>query len=118
MSRNLWNSIKDWQLIHQFGIGNRLVLHKKNNRNKKWIPPRRGEIKISCDGEARGNPGPAGIGVCLRYMEGKFQLGLCGSIGVASNFMQRLLQLLEVSTWHCRKVMRRYGSPLTPKQPS
>ena len=42
-------------------------------------------LTVSCDGAARGNPGPAGIGVVVASEDGKILAEVAEGIGVATN---------------------------------
>src|SRR5438105_2673429 len=42
-------------------------------------------VVVSCDGAARGNPGPAGIGATLASPDGKLLAEIAEGIGVATN---------------------------------
>lgn len=47
--------------------------------------PRSRALVIACDGGARGNPGPAGIGVSIETPSGRVLESLAKAIGVATN---------------------------------
>ncbi len=52
-------------------------------------------IRIYTDGAARGNPGPAGLGVVVEDDAGLRLQGLCRYIGVATNNRAEYLALIE-----------------------
>lgn len=52
-------------------------------------------IRIYTDGAARGNPGPAGLGVVIEDDQGTRLQGLCRYIGVATNNKAEYLALIE-----------------------
>jgi len=52
-------------------------------------------LRIYTDGAARGNPGPAGLGVVIEDEHGMRLRGLCRYIGVATNNRAEYLALIE-----------------------
>jgi len=52
-------------------------------------------LRLFTDGAARGNPGPAGLGIVIEDAEGKRLWGGCRYIGVATNNRAEYLALLE-----------------------
>ncbi len=52
-------------------------------------------LRIYTDGAARGNPGPAGLGVVIEDDQGNRLRGLCRYIGTASNNVAEYLALIE-----------------------
>ncbi|MGH7903713.1 MAG: ribonuclease HI family protein [Candidatus Dormibacteraceae bacterium] len=52
-------------------------------------------LRLFTDGAARGNPGPAGLGVVIEDGEGVRLRGLCRYIGVATNNRAEYLALIE-----------------------
>lgn len=52
-------------------------------------------LRIYTDGAARGNPGPAGLGVVIEDGEGMRLRGLCRYIGTATNNRAEYLALIE-----------------------
>ena len=52
-------------------------------------------LRLYTDGAARGNPGPAGLGVVIEDDQGMRLRGLCRYIGVATNNRAEYLALLE-----------------------
>lgn len=75
---------------------------------------------VECDGASSGNPGPAGIGVCLRDADGVEIDGISEPIGEATNNVAEyaaLLRALEVAKSHgVRRVAIRMDSELVVKQ--
>ncbi|MDD5560053.1 ribonuclease HI family protein [Candidatus Methylomirabilis sp.] len=84
--------------------------------------PRRGGLRlmIHIDGAARGNPGPAGIGVMLETGDGPLQRGLCRYIGEATNnvaeYEALLLALREARKLQASVVEIRSDSQLLVRQ--
>lgn len=54
-----------------------------------------GMLRLFTDGAARGNPGPAGLGVVIEDSEGLRLAGLCRYIGTATNNQAEYLGLIE-----------------------
>ena len=52
-------------------------------------------LRLYTDGAARGNPGPAGLGVVIEDDQGLRLRGLCRYIGVATNNVAEYLALIE-----------------------
>lgn len=52
-------------------------------------------LRIFTDGAARGNPGPAGLGVVIEDDQGMRLRGLCRYIGTATNNQAEYLALIE-----------------------
>ena len=52
-------------------------------------------LRVFTDGAARGNPGPAGLGVVIEDDQGLRLRGLCRYIGVATNNRAEYLALIE-----------------------
>ena len=52
-------------------------------------------LRLYTDGAARGNPGPAGLGVVIEDDQGLRLRGLCRYIGVATNNKAEYLALIE-----------------------
>lgn len=83
----------------------RVALEEASRLIEQMAPPRRaapsgeGCLIIHIDGAARGNPGPAGIGVVMRDEAGSFREELQISIGEATNNVAEYEALL----FACRK---------------
>ena len=56
-------------------------------------PPK--TLRLFTDGAARGNPGPAGLGVVIEDGEGLRLRGLCRYIGTATNNQAEYLAIIE-----------------------
>ncbi len=54
-----------------------------------------GTLRLFTDGAARGNPGPAGLGVVIEDEQGLRLRGLCRYIGTATNNKAEYLALIE-----------------------
>ena len=54
-----------------------------------------GTLRLYTDGAARGNPGPAGLGVVIEDDQGLRLQGLCRYIGTATNNKAEYLALIE-----------------------
>ncbi len=54
-----------------------------------------GTLRLYTDGAARGNPGPAGLGVVIEDEQGMRLRGLCRYIGTATNNKAEYLALIE-----------------------
>ena len=52
-------------------------------------------LRLFTDGAARGNPGPAGLGVVIEDDQGMRLRGLCRYVGVATNNQAEYLALIE-----------------------
>lgn len=52
-------------------------------------------LRLYTDGAARGNPGPAGLGVVIEDDQGMRLQGLCRYIGIATNNKAEYLALIE-----------------------
>ena len=52
-------------------------------------------LRVYTDGAARGNPGPAGLGVVIEDDQGMRLRGLCRYIGTATNNVAEYLALIE-----------------------
>jgi probable phosphoglycerate mutase len=52
-------------------------------------------LRLYTDGAARGNPGPAGLGVVIEDESGARLRGLCRYIGIATNNRAEYLALIE-----------------------
>ena len=52
-------------------------------------------LRLYTDGAARGNPGPAGLGVVIEDDQGMRLRGLCRYIGTATNNVAEYLALIE-----------------------
>lgn len=59
------------------------------------------KISIFCDGGARGNPGPAGVGVVLRFLdkETKSPIEISKYLGTATNNQAEYRAVIEALTW-------------------
>ncbi len=72
------------------------------------------------DGAARGNPGPAGLGVVIEDDQGLRLRGLCRYIGTATNNVAEYLALIEgltaVAEWHPDRVEVFLDSKLVVEQ--
>ena len=77
-------------------------------------------ITAYIDGGARGNPGPAGYGVCLQTPDGTVLEELYGGLGVATNNVAEYNGLLAALRWAAehghRKLHIRADSELLVKQ--
>lgn len=75
---------------------------------------------INCDGGARGNPGPAGIGVSIATEAGKVIEGISEAIGVATNnvaeYTAVLRGLQRAGEMGARAVLVRSDSQLLVEQ--
>ena len=49
------------------------------------LPTDPGPLIVSCDGAARGNPGPAGIGVCITTTDGEVLATIAEGLGQTTN---------------------------------
>ncbi len=78
------------------------------------------QLMIHIDGAARGNPGPAGIGVLLEAGNGPLQQGFCRYIGEATNnvaeYEALLLALREARKFQPTVVEIRSDSQLLVRQ--
>ena len=52
-------------------------------------------LRLYTDGAARGNPGPAGLGVVIEDDQGLRLRGLCRFIGTATNIVAEYLAVIE-----------------------
>jgi ribonuclease HI len=52
-------------------------------------------VIVACDGAARGNPGPAGIGVVVSRRDGEIVATIAAGIGVATNNVAEYTAALE-----------------------
>ena len=59
------------------------------------LPKDPGLLILSCDGAARGNPGPAGIGVVVEGRDGRVLAEIAEGIGVATNNVAEYTAALE-----------------------
>lgn len=57
------------------------------------------EIRIFTDGGARGNPGPAAIGVYIEDVKGKRLAGIGKIIGIATNNTAEYKAVIEAFNW-------------------
>jgi ribonuclease HI len=77
-------------------------------------------ITTYIDGGARGNPGPAGYGVCIEAADGTLLAELHGALGVATNNVAEYNGLLAALQWAIdhgeRDVLIRSDSELLVKQ--
>lgn len=56
-------------------------------------------LLINTDGGARGNPGPAAIGVCIFDSEGKSLANIGKTIGIATNNVAEYMAVIEAFKW-------------------
>ncbi len=77
-------------------------------------------LRLYTDGAARGNPGPAGLGVVIEDDQGLRLRGLCRYIGTATNNVAEYLALIEglaaVSEWKPDRVEVFLDSKLVVEQ--
>ena len=77
-------------------------------------------LRLYTDGAARGNPGPAGLGVVIEDDKGTRVRGLCRYIGTATNNVAEYLALIEgltaVSEWAPDRVEAYLDSKLVVEQ--
>jgi ribonuclease HI len=77
-------------------------------------------LRLYTDGAARGNPGPAGLGVVIEDDKGVRLRGLCRYIGTATNNVAEYLGLIEgltaVSEWKPDRVEVYLDSKLVVEQ--
>jgi ribonuclease HI len=77
-------------------------------------------LRLYTDGAARGNPGPAGLGVVIEDDKGMRLRGLCRYIGTATNNVAEYLALIEgltaVSEWAPGRVEVYLDSKLVVEQ--
>lgn len=77
-------------------------------------------LRIFADGAARGNPGPAGLGVVIEDGEGARLRGLCRYIGSTTNNQAEYLALIEgltaVAEWQPDQVEVYLDSKLVVEQ--
>ena len=80
----------------------------------------RGGVRIHTDGAARGNPGPAGVGVLILGPDGKVAERMCRSIGEATNnvaeYRALLLALERAQALGCADVEVYSDSELVVRQ--
>lgn len=57
------------------------------------------QITVFCDGGARGNPGPASIGVVIKDEKGSILSQFGKTIGVATNNIAEYTAVVEALTW-------------------
>ncbi len=78
------------------------------------------QLVMSIDGAARGNPGPAGIGVLIEEEHGAFRRELCEYIGESTNnaaeYEALLLALNEAARLQATKIRVRSDSELLVRQ--
>lgn len=77
-------------------------------------------LRVYTDGAARGNPGPAGLGVVIEDDQGLRLRGLCRYIGTATNNVAEYLALVEglaaVAQWQPDRVELFLDSKLVVEQ--
>ena len=77
-------------------------------------------LRVYTDGAARGNPGPAGLGVVIEDDQGLRLRGLCRYIGTATNNVAEYLALIEglkaVAEWTPDRVEAYLDSKLVVEQ--
>ena len=77
-------------------------------------------LRIFTDGAARGNPGPAGLGVVIEDGDGARLRGLCRYIGTATNNQAEYLALIEglvaASEWRPERLEVYLDSKLVAEQ--
>lgn len=56
-------------------------------------------IDVFCDGGARGNPGPAAIGVVIKTKQGQVLSRLGKKIGIATNNIAEYTAVIEALSW-------------------
>jgi ribonuclease HI len=59
------------------------------------LPPDPGPLIVACDGAARGNPGPAGIGVQITTWDGAVVAEIARGIGEATNNVAEYTAAIE-----------------------
>lgn len=59
------------------------------------LPSDPGPLIVACDGAARGNPGPAGIGVHITDAEGRTLAEIARGIGIATNNVAEYTAAIE-----------------------
>jgi ribonuclease HI len=59
------------------------------------LPPDPGPLIVACDGAARGNPGPAGIGVQITTRDGAVVAEIARGIGEATNNVAEYTAAIE-----------------------
>jgi len=78
------------------------------------------KLRVYTDGAARGNPGPAGLGVVIEDDQGMRLRGLCRFIGTATNNVAEYLAVIEglnaVSEWKPDRVELFLDSKLVVEQ--
>ena len=60
----------------------------------RWIPPKKGNLKLNFDGFSRGNPRASSIGVCIRDHDGKVNKMLAQKIHSGTNNFAEALSLM------------------------
>jgi ribonuclease HI len=77
-------------------------------------------VVVSCDGAARGNPGPAGIGVVIQTLEGEVLEEIAEGIGETTNnvaeYTAALRGLQHAAKREARDVLLRSDSNLLVRQ--
>ncbi|XP_026378657.1 uncharacterized protein LOC113273104 [Papaver somniferum] len=64
-----------------------------------WQPPMQNQLLLCCDGASRGNPGVAGAGLVARNSACEVVGAMCVGLGVISNFLVELYNILIGLDW-------------------
>lgn len=83
-------------------IGSSIDNKSLSRADCKWKPPEQGWIKLNFDGAARGNPGVAGIGICLHNAEGKILGRIEKPIGIKTN-NEAEIEAIRLGLAWCKK---------------
>src|SRR2546428_12446213 len=79
------------------GDGDRQAQEDRGRAEVRVLPtdPRAVAVVVACDGAARGNPGPAGIGVVIATPEGEVLDRIARGIGETTNNVAEYTAALE-----------------------
>ncbi|KAF5195065.1 hypothetical protein FRX31_015349, partial [Thalictrum thalictroides] len=91
----------DGAILRKLGV-NASIPAAPRIRPCKWIPPDFGFIKLNCDGAAKGNPGPAGVGVVYRDDHGNVIGALSMGMGATTSFCAECEAIMQGVEWALR----------------
>ncbi|OVA15408.1 Ribonuclease H domain [Macleaya cordata] len=72
-----------------------------------WRLPCQDQIKISCDGCSKGNPGLGGAGIVIRDYKGETLAAMSVGLGICTNFVAELFAIILGLEWALENGCRR-----------
>ncbi|OVA10783.1 hypothetical protein BVC80_8639g17 [Macleaya cordata] len=92
------NSVENFCILSSLGIGGRHVKFQVI-KECRWIPLPFNQIRISCDGAARGNLGTAGAGIIIRDHNSLTIATMPYGLGYGINYMTEVDAIMMGLEW-------------------